>query len=182
MDQLNDISYSRSVNDQELLKVLEIQRKNVKSVLSGEETRSDGFVTVIHDLELLRKMHRHCPHILAKNGNEVLGYALAMVPELRHDIPLLAPLFKEMDALLPGSNYLVMGQICIDKPFRGKGLFSGMYNFYREQLKEDYECLVTEVSGENQRSLQAHLHVGFEILHMRVEHGTTWYMLIWNWR
>jgi len=182
MESSADISYSRSGNDQELLNILEIQRRNVKSVLSGEEVRSQGFVTVVHDLELLKKMHGYCPHILARNGDKIVGYALAMVPELRHDIPVLASLFEMTDARLSGRNYLVMGQICIDKPFRGRGLFSGMYEFYREQLQREYECLVTEVSDENQRSLKAHLHLGFEILHTRVDKGAEWKMLVWRWR
>jgi hypothetical protein len=177
-----NISYSRSNNNGEFLGILDVQRRNVKTVLSGDEMQSDGFVTVVHSLELLRKMHRLCPHILAKNGDVVVGYALAMVPELRLDIPVLAALFEITDDLLPGRDYLVMGQICIDKPFRGKGLFSGMYEFYREQLHREFECLVTEVSESNQRSLQAHLHVGFEILHTRLDKGEEWKMLVWNWR
>lgn len=178
----DNICYSRSNNEEEFLGILDIQRRNVKSVLSGDEMRSEGFVTVVHSLELLKKMHQLCPHILAKNGNMVVGYALAMVPELRVDIPILAPLFEMTDDLLPDRNYLVMGQICIDKPYRGKGLFSGMYKFYREQLHRDFECLVTEVSASNQRSLQAHLHVGFEILNTRLDKGAEWNMMVWNWR
>jgi hypothetical protein len=49
-------------------------------------------------------------------------------------------------------------------------------------LHREFECLVTEVSESNQRSLQAHLHVGFEILHTRLDKGEEWKMLVWNWR
>ena len=126
-------------------------------------------------------MQGYCPHILAKNGENIVGYALAMVPELRHDIPILVPLFDLTEKLLPNSKYLVMGQICVDKPYRGRGIFSGMYRYYRDQLNKNYECLVTEVADENQRSLQAHLYIGFEILHTRVEDKVKWITLVWNW-
>jgi GNAT superfamily N-acetyltransferase len=181
LDQLATISYSRSKNELELLKVLELQKRNTRKVLPPEELRSEGFVTVVHDLDLLKKMQQSCPHILAKKDEEVVGYALAMVPDFRAKIPVLVPLFELVDRLLPDSKYLVMGQICIDKSFRGKGIFSQMYRYYRDQLHTTYDCLVTEVSSDNQRSLQAHLHVGFERLYTHVENEEEWITLVWNW-
>ena len=181
MGQLAAISYSRSKNELELQKVLELQKRNTRRVLSSEELRSEGFVTVVHDLDLLKKMHRSCPHILAKKGEEIVGYALAMVSDFRDEIPILVPLFELIDRLLPDSKYLVMGQICIDKSFRGKGIFSQMYQYYRDQLHNSYDCLVTEVSSGNQRSLQAHLHIGFEHLYTHVENQEEWITLVWNW-
>ena len=181
MGDVSTIFYSRSKNDGELQKVLELQRRNIKSALSLDERQSEGFVTVVHDLDLLRRMQEFCPHIVARSGESIVGYALAMVPDLRHQIPLLVPLFDLTDQLLPHTNYLVMGQICIDKPYRGKGIFSGMYRFYRDQLHKHYDCLVTEVADENQRSLKAHLHVGFELLHTHVENEVKWITLVWNW-
>jgi RimJ/RimL family protein N-acetyltransferase len=126
-------------------------------------------------------MQQLCPHILAKSGEDVIGYALAMVPDLRQDIPSLTPLFELIDRLLVQSKYLVMGQICIDKSFRGKGVFRGIYQYYRDQLHDEYDCLVTEVSNENQRSLRAHLHVGFEELCRHVEGKELWITLVWHW-
>ncbi len=175
------ISYSRSKNEGELQKVLELQKRNFRAVLSSEEAIAEGFVTVVHDQELLFKMQQHCPHILAMLGEDLVGYALAMVPDFRKAIPILVPLFELTDRLLPQRNYLVMGQICIDKPHRGKGIFRGMYTYYRNQLHQQYDCLVTEVSGDNQRSLNAHLHLGFEQLHRRVEGKEEWITLVWNW-
>ncbi len=179
---LRTINYSRSENDRELQKILEIQQRNIKPALPATVYGSEGFVTVVHNLELLRKMQEYCPHILAKRGAEVIGYALAMVPEMRAEVPVLDQLFELTDQLLDQKTYLVMGQICIDKPYRGQGIFRGMYNFYREQLNGTFDCLITEVAQENERSLQAHLHLGFEVLERRVEQGVGWELLIWNWK
>ena len=176
-----NFTYSRVSQKQQLSQILEIQQKNTKKGLSARDIRAEGFVTVIHELELLEKMNKICPHIIASNNQRVIGYALAMDPTFRRDISVLAPLFELTDELLASRKYLVMGQICIDKPFRGKGVFRGMYEYYRDQLSPEYECLVTEVALENQRSMMAHKTIGFETLHKRTDCGKDWQTLIWEW-
>lgn len=77
-------------------------------------------------------MNDACPHTLAMDGEQVVGYALTMLESFRNEIPILTPMFETADRLLPTKNYLAMGQICIDKPYRGQGLFKGLYRFYKE--------------------------------------------------
>ena len=161
---------------------MDLQKVNTRFKLSPSEIQSEGFVTVVHNLETLRQMNIACPHIIASVNEQVIGYALAMVPSFREDIPVLKPLFGQIDKLMVNRNYLVMGQICIDKPYRGKGVFRGMYEFYSDQLKHQYDCLVTEVAQENPRSLEAHKSIGFETIHTRNEHGKYWEILSWEWR
>ena len=136
---------------------------------------------MVHNLETLREMNMACPHIIASVNEQVIGYALAMVLSFREDIPVLKPLFGLIDKLMVNRNYLVMGQICIDKRYRGKGVFRGMYEFYRNQLRDQYDCLLTEVAQENPRSLGAHKRVGFETIHTRNEQGQYWEVLLWEW-
>ena len=104
-----------------------------------------------------------------------------MRPTFRN-IPMLLPLIKIADEVVSNKPYLVMGQICIDKPYRGLGLFDGMYNYYKQQLSGQYQCLITEVAVENQRSLNAHKRVGFKAVHSRVESGQEWKLLVWDWK
>ena len=177
----DSINYSRATTDDELTQILSIQQRNIKSSLSSGDFSKEGFVTVEHELEVLRRMNYACAHIIAKHESKVVGYALAMQPSFARDIPVLRPLIQLTDQMLTGVDYLIMGQICIDKPYRKLGIFSGMYRFYRKQLHLQYPCLVTEVATENQRSLQAHLHLGFENLHTRIENGTQWELLVWYW-
>ena len=54
-----------------------------------------------------------------------------------------------------------MGQICIDKPWRGRGLFDQLYAAHRQHLSGRYDCCITEVATRNGRSMSAHLRVGF---------------------
>ena len=90
-------------------------------------------------------------------------------------------MFETADQLLPNKNYLAMGQVCIDKPFRGKGIFKNLYAYYRDELSNQFDCLFTEVATLNTRSLNAHIAVGFEILDTQTTDGTSWEMVNWDW-
>ena len=53
MKELLPFVYSRSKSDQELIQILELQQNNTRYKLSPGEIQSEGFVTVVHDLEIL---------------------------------------------------------------------------------------------------------------------------------
>lgn len=175
------ITYTRASSNEELLQILDIQRRNIKANLNPGEDREEGFITVGHDFDILKKMNDACPHILAKDGNTVAGYALVMLQSFRNEMPVLVPMFETADKLLQGKNYVVMGQVCIDKPYRKMGVFKGMYTYYRDQLSATYDCLFTEVATANIRSLGAHQNMGFQILQTQVTDGTSWELVNWDW-
>ncbi len=177
-----DIHYCRATSDVELHGILALQQNNTPSFLSDEERLKEGFITVIHSFELLKRMNVDCPHIIAKVDGKVKGYALCMTRKFSADIPLLAPMFKMADNLLAGKKYLAMGQICVAKEFRAQGVFKGMYTYYRQELEKDYDGLVTEVATSNQRSLNAHLSVGFEILQTQDSEDISWELVYWDWK
>ena len=39
----------------------------------------------------------------------------------------------------------------------------------------------TEVATDNQRSLNAHLNIGFKILKTQVSDGVSWELINWDW-
>ena len=176
-----NITYCRANADGELQGILLLQQKNALGTLSDEERLNEGFITVIHTFDLLKRMNADCPHIIAKVNDEVIGYALCMTRKFGSDIPLLAPMFETADTLLPGKKYLAMGQICVSKEFRGQGVFRGLYSFYKRELEQDYDGLLTEVATNNKRSLNAHLRVGFEILQTHVSEDISWELVYWDW-
>jgi len=173
--------YKRATEISELEQIIVLQKKNTKSSLSYEEIEKEGFITISHSCELLKRMNNACPHVIAKKRGQVVGYALCMVSAFRNEIPLLIPMFEKANMLLPEENYVVMGQICIDKGYRKKGIFKGMYAFYKSELRNEFDGVVTEVATSNQRSLNAHLSVGFETLHTHIEEGVSWELLYWSW-
>lgn len=156
------LSYKQANATEELIKILGLQQSNLPENLTAEIREKEGFVTVRHQLEILHAMNEVCGHIIALEGENLAGYALCMHPDFGHSIPVLKPMFTRLQDLIPPeSNYMVMGQICIDKGFRSRGIFRGLYSFMREILREDYKWIITEVDTCNLRSMRAHKSIGF---------------------
>jgi len=127
-------------------------------------------------------MNFACPHIIAKDNDSVIGFALVMLSSFRNEIKLLIPLFEKIDELVPKrKTYVVMGQICIDRNYRKQGLFRALYHFYKSELEEQFDFLVTEIDVTNVRSLQAHEAVGFKIIDSYEEDGIVWNIVSWDW-
>lgn len=167
----------------ELEQILELQQRNLPRNLDDGERAEQGFVTVEHTLDVLRRMHAIVPSIVAKDDQELAGYALVMPVECRSFVPVLDPMFRRLDAnaSLEGRRYYVMGQVCVAKPYRGRGVFSALYAAHRENLKSRFDACVTEISVRNSRSLRAHEKAGFEELERYRTATDEWIVVIWNW-
>jgi RimJ/RimL family protein N-acetyltransferase len=167
-------------NDGELEQILRLQRENHLHALPADERAVEGFLTVEHDLPLLKRMHAIAPSIVAFEGAELAGYALVMPVECRALIPMLVPMFDRLDAL-GVTSYYIMGQICVAKPHRGRGVFDALYAAHREHLAARYARCVTEVATRNTRSMRAHERVGFTVLEQYRDATDDWALLVWNW-
>ncbi len=171
----------------ELEQILALQQRNLKPALSADEIRSQGFVTVQHDLTALEQMHAMAPSIVAHHGEDLVAYALTMPREARALAPVLEPMFALFDTLqfrgrpLGQLRFYVMGQICIDKAHRGQGLFERLYHQHRDHFRSLFELIVTEISVRNLRSLRAHERVGFETLHTYRDATDEWAVVAWDW-
>ncbi len=174
--------------DGELTQILKLQTTNHVTNVSAGQKITDGFVTVQHNLTLLRQMHVLAPQIIAVDKNQVVGYALSMLTTFSQKIPVLEPMFDVFFGLsyqekpLSNYRYYVMGQICIDSHYRGQGLFQKLYAKHKELFSKQFDCCLTEVSVNNPRSLNAHQHVGFKTIHTYTDEQDTWNIMIWDWR
>lgn len=159
-------------NSDEIRQILALQAQNIGSALSTETIESQGFLTVRHDPDVLRRMNEAYPSVIAKDGNQLAGYALVMPREFAPDIPVLLPLFEMLEhlswrgkLLRDTPRWFVMGQVCVAAGYRGQGVFDGMYGKMKESCRADFDFTVTEVAERNKRSLRAHERVGFQTLH-----------------
>ena len=172
---------------QDLQNILELQGENMKMRLTPQEIDGEGFITVRHSLEQLKIMQNLVPQVIATDEKQLAGYALVMGRELKNSIPVLIPMFDLLDTLTYHSrpvrslNYYVMGQICVRKSHRGRGVFRQLYRAHRELLSKDYDCCITEVSTSNFRSMRAHLAVGFQLLHTFKDAFYEWNIVLWDW-
>lgn len=168
--------------------ILELQRQNQRDSLTTEEQENQGFVYVQHTPELLKQMAALAPQIVALEQGKVVGYNLAMSPLLQEAVPSLQPMFHEFSRLaykgrnLEEFRYIVGGQVCVAASHRRQGLLQALYTEMRNQLSSSFELCVTEISGRNTRSLQAHAKAGFEIISSYEADGENWQVVVCDWR
>ncbi|WP_378179523.1 GNAT family N-acetyltransferase [Aquimarina sp. SS2-1] len=174
--------YTTVSRNEELLEILALQKKNLSESISVSEKETEGFVTVRHNFDVLKNMNNQQSHIIAKDNDQVVGYTLCMTKEFAGEIEILKPMFQKISQQLNREDtYLVMGQICIDKAYRGQGVFRGLYQKMKSELKEKYDLLITEVASNNLRSLKAHKAIGFKNLITYESDGIEWHLISWNW-
>ena len=121
-------------NSAELQQVLQLQNENLAQNIDDEtEIKSQGFVTLRHDLTILEQMHHLAPSVIIKDDDKVVAYALTMLKQCRQLIPDLEPMFALLDKLswngkrLNDYSFYVMGQVCIAKQYRGHGWRGGFF-------------------------------------------------------
>jgi len=182
------LTVTTAQSDQELKEIIALQTINLPKNISAEEAQKQGFVTVVHDFDMLKKMNEDEAHIIAKLDGKVVGYCLAMTQKFKWEIPVLVPMFDKMDEqtykgkLIRDYNYITCGQVCVAKEARGQGVFDQLYHHYRDVYSSKYDLILTEIATRNQRSIRAHYRVGFETLLCHNPDGEEWEIVIWDWK
>lgn len=182
------VNVSTAQSEKDLRAIIALQTINLPKNISVEEAESQGFVTVVHDFDILKRMNDDAAHIIAKSSGRVVGYCLAMTKKFKDDIPVLIPMFDKMDEQsyqgkrIGDYHYIVCGQVCVAKEARGQGVFDRLYHHYQEVYAPTYDLILTEIAIRNQRSIRAHYRVGFEtLLRYHAPDGEAWEIVIWDW-
>ena len=182
------ITYTTAETDNDLNGILSLQKANLASNLTSKELPSQGFVTVVHSFEDLKNMNEIEPHIIAKSDDKVIAYLLAMTSASKDNIPVLKPMFAIFDNIyfnnkpVSAYNYIVVGQVCVDKAFRGQGVLDNCYEAYERTFNDKYDFAITEIAVRNNRSINAHKRIGFSQLHSyTAPDGEKWSIVIWKW-
>jgi ribosomal protein S18 acetylase RimI-like enzyme len=181
------INFTTIASDDDVRQVLDLQQVNLSTKVSADVAASQGFVTVQHNFDLLKQMNEAIPQVIAKDGNQVVGYALVMLPAFQDLIPVLKPMFVLFDSLdfrgkkISEYRYYVMGQICVAEGYRGVGIFDGLYQHHRELYRMQFDFVATEIASRNTRSIRAHERVGFKTIHTFQDETDHWEIVVWDW-
>ena len=174
--------------EEELIQIHHLNQQNIRQNLSPEERQKEGFVTWLYSTELLREMHNLAPSVIVKDKDTVIGYALvtlkeaaAFHPDLQIMIDNLQPIIYQGRPLFSYEFYC-MGQVCIHKDYRGKGVFNMLFQKHKEIYSSKYQLLVTEISPSNIRSQKAHENVGFKTIYTYKDKIDDWNVVAWDWR
>lgn len=161
------VNYNHAQSEADLQAILTLQKENLPGNISEAEALEQGFLTVVHEADILRDMNLPYGHTVARDGEQIVGYALTMTEAFKERIPVLVPFFKRVRSLSWNNNpvtdyrYVLMGQVCVAKPYRGKGVFKGLYRKMQERMAPHFDLILTEISERNTRSMRAHEKVGF---------------------
>lgn len=83
----------------DLTGILDLQSRNHAVQLSREQIEKEGFVTLHHSEQLLKKMNSPFPHIIAKDGVQVVGYALVLHKDLKEEVTGLTDMFEQLKSI-----------------------------------------------------------------------------------
>ena len=180
------IQFDIARTEEDLYQILQLQKLNLKNEISDETKKEQGFLTVNHKIEELILMQQSTPQIVARANDQIVAFALAMLPDLGKLISDLQPMFTLLEGLswhskkLPDYRYYIMGQVCVDVNFRGQGVFDQLYQKHKEIYSAEYDLCITEISTSNTRSQRAHERVGFETIHTHLDHVDEWNVVVWE--
>ncbi|MEY4278153.1 MAG: hypothetical protein RL377_157, partial [Bacteroidota bacterium] len=83
--------------EEELKKLKALQNANLRRLIGEEEAMKEGFVTSEYSIELLQKMHQAHPSIIAKEGEEVVGYVIVTNKSVLGEHEEIDHLFNTVD-------------------------------------------------------------------------------------
>src|SRR5688572_1737266 len=137
---------------EELKEIHELNQQNLKYNITEEEKNREGFVSWLYSEELLQQMHLLAPSVIVKDGSKLAGYALTTLKESRSFHPDLETMFHHLESvkyknkLLVDHNFYCMGQICVAKEYRGKGIVDMLYQKHKDLYQNQFDFILTEIS------------------------------------
>src|SRR5262245_15668489 len=155
-------------SDQHFEEILALQRRYHARAVSTEVQAREGFVFAEHTLALLKRMAAQAPQAIALSNDHVVGYCLSLPLSLQGELPSLAPMFEQFSRCtyrgkpLAEYRYIVGGQVCVDREYRGQRLMARLYGHLRTSVNGTFDLCVTEIATRNIVSVRAHEKMGFE--------------------
>lgn len=181
-----DIMLEAASTERHFEQILDLQRQNLLGARSEAEQMREGFVFAVHTMDLLKKMAAQLPQVIALCNDQVVGYTLAMPVSMRYEMPSLVPMFEAFEQCtyrekpLTTYRFMVGGQVCVARAFRGQGLLRRLYEEARNRLPSGYQLCVTEVAERNPVSLRAHQKMGFEVVGTYHDGKEQWHVVVWE--
>ena len=181
-----EIVFDVASTEQHFEQILHLQKQNLCSALTEEQQAQQGFVFAEHTMPLLQMMAAHLPQVVAISHGKVIGYNLAMPVAMKDAMPSLIPMFTEFERStykgrpLATYQFMVGGQVCVEKDCRGQRLLRRLYHETRNRLPAGYQLCVTEVAARNSISVKAHQKMGFEVVSTYHDGQELWNVVVWD--
>jgi hypothetical protein len=169
-------------SDDDLQQILHLQKRNHKDFITPKQAEKEGYVTVRHSLESLKAICGNDGHVIAMDGGHVIGYALTMHSYYAEHIPVLQEMMDQIRTLIGDIEFLIVGQLCVDINWRGKGVVAVMYDHMKNMFGDAYPGIYTEIALDNPRSMRSHIKCGFQVMKSyHNQNGKQWNIVYCNW-
>ncbi len=160
---------SRAANLQDISGILELQEKYLHSSLSPEERKS-GFVTTPFTKEQIEDRVKNKGMFITEDESQIIAYIFAG----KWDFFEQWPIFPYMTSRFPHlsfKDYLVTvedtfqyGPVCVDKKYRGKGIFNHTFEAMRLEWQKQFPLSITFINATNLVSIKAHDKLGWKLI------------------
>jgi L-amino acid N-acyltransferase YncA len=158
---ISRVTYRRA-RPEDFSAILRIQEANFVENLAPEE-RGEGFLSATFTRDQLEAMARDVAVLVASDGESVVGFLCASGPGFNHESPLVTRMMRELTHIehskrpVEAHRFFMYGPVCIDRPYRGRGLLRGLYDALLQEAAGKYDIGVAFVAEDNPHSLRAHV-------------------------
>jgi GNAT superfamily N-acetyltransferase len=155
-----------TVDESDIPAILRLFAANTLSRMSVDEAMQFGFLTVPYSTDLLQRIIQLERPIKAEVDGRLVGYLIPH-PVCFRSIPEFRCMIELEDALIyegrpvADYHYIRVGQVLVDKDFRGRGVYKALYAEMKRRFKAEYEVVFTRVSKYNPMSHLVHQRLGF---------------------
>lgn len=190
MSQRSTIKFTRASTDEDIESIRKLQYANLRQNIGEDEANREGYVTARYSSTFLKEMNDIEPILIARKveNEKIVGYCIVVGKELATKHQLLKDLSQMIDSQtfngrqLSDVNWILCGQCCVAKGFRGKSIGPALYKYFYDCYSDKYDYLITEVAQQNPCSIQMHLKVGFEVVDTNVYEDQEFDIVLWDWR
>jgi hypothetical protein len=169
--------------ESDIAKILKLQSANLYTNLSEAE-KTDGFVTTPFTTEQIKTLIDQTGVFVADRDNTIAGYIFAgswnffsqwaIFPHMVSRFPQLK--FQGMP--ITTNSTFQYGPVCIDRTWRGKGVFPQLFETMRSSFSSRFPIGITFINQINSRSLFAHNQkLNLEIIDEFEFNGNSYYSL-----
>ena len=164
------MEYKRAQSEEDFRQIVELQNKNLPRALSAVEIK-DGFLSGEFTIEQFQAMNSDLCVMTCFDDDYFCGFLVASSINFNKQFPLpnaMIDCFSKVSykgKLLTEYKPFISGPGCIDKNYRGKGIFTNLVqtvlNFLAQQPSPP-DLRVALVSTENPRSINAQKKIGMD--------------------
>ena len=159
---MEDTVEFRRAGPEDFPAILRIQAANQIANLSPDE-RGQGFLSAQFTIGQILAMAGDLGIIVAAESGTVLGFVCGFRRDFHTGSPVIARMLETFAGVkfdgkpLTAWKTFIYGPVCIDRPYRGRGLLHGLYEEQKRELAGQFEVGVAFVSRSNPHSLKAHV-------------------------